>query len=164
MQASKASQMTTDMKPSPCQIFFADDWLQKTWIGSFVTFAMAYSTIHFLPTFHTLGFSIYSIVLAVVILIAGAIGFLASLILGCMILPRIYFERELMNGAPFQKGDLVVILQKKHRGRLAWVLSPGDPMYGASLKFVDANDSEKPISAPLHAFCRAPRGTETSSS
>ena len=52
-------------------------------------------------------------------------------------------ESERLNGAPYKKGDIVEVLNKPHRGRIAKVDSPGDPQYGAFVHFIDAaSDSE----------------------
>ena len=132
-----------EMKTTALQIFFAEDWLAKTWISAFVLTAVTVMTAKLLPTFAILGISFSSVLLGLSILVGGAVAYLVSLIAGSCILPPFYRIRERLNGAPYKTGDIVEILKKPHRGRLAQVDSPGDPQYGASVHFIDAGpDSE----------------------
>lgn len=131
------------MKTTTLQIFFAEDWLAKTWIAAFVLSAVTVMIAKLLPTFAILGVSFSSVLLGLSIIAGGAIAYLVSLIAGSCILPPFYRIRERLNGAPYKKGDIVEVLKKPHRGRIAQVDSPGDPQYGASVHFIDTGcDSE----------------------
>lgn len=132
-----------EMKTTALQIFFADDWLGKTWIAAFVVSAVSVMIAKLLPTFAILGISFSSVLLGLSVIVGAAVAYLVSLIAGSCILPPFYRIRERLNGAPYKKGDIVEVLKKPHRGRIAQVDSPCDPQYGASVHFIDAaSDSE----------------------
>ena len=143
-----------EMKTTALQIFFAEDWLGKAWIASFVLSAVTVMIVHLLPTFAILGISFSSVLLGFSILVGGAIAYLVSLIAGSCILPPFYRLRERLNGAPFMRGDTVEVLKKPHRGRIAQVDSPGDPQYGASMHFIDAGSDSKTVRFAWHSIRR----------
>ncbi len=140
------------MKRTKLQVFFAEDWLGKIWIGGIVTGATIGLLIHFLPTFAIIGVSFSSVGLGVAILLSSAIAYLGSLVLGSCLLPPIYRMRERINGAPFEEGDYVEIMKKPHRGKTARIAAAGDSQYGAFLILADDVADSKPINIPWRAI------------
>jgi len=142
------------MKHTALQVIFAEDWLPKVWIGGFVVTSMAALIIYFHPTFAVLGLSIFSVVLGIAILLGGLIAYLVSLVLGSCILPHVYRIRERLNGAPFEPGDVVEILKKPHRGRMAQIVAAGNPQYGASVRITDSGSDSEPLNIGWHSIRR----------
>jgi hypothetical protein len=135
------------MKTTALQIFFAEDYLGKAWIATFVVSAVTAMT-------GILGISFSSVLLGFSIFVAGAVAYLVSLIAGSCVLPPFYRLRERLNGAPFKKGDTVEILKRPYRGRIARVDSPGDSQYGASVHFIDADSDSKSAWFGWHSMRR----------
>jgi hypothetical protein len=142
------------MKTTALQIFFAEDYLSKAWIATFVLSAVTVMTAYLFPTFAILGISFSSVLLGFSIIVGGAVAYLVSLIAGSCVLPPFYRLRERLNGAPFKKGETVEILKKPYRGRIALVDSPGDSQYGASVHFIDADSNSESAWFGWHSMRR----------
>jgi hypothetical protein len=142
------------MKSTAFQVIFAEDWLAKVWIGGFVVAAIAALITYLFPAFSVLGFSVSSVALVFAILFGGLIAYFVSLILGSCILPPVCRIRERLNGAPFETGDVVVILKKPHRGRMAWIDSSRNTQYGASVRFIDSGVDAESLNIAWHSIRR----------
>ena len=138
------------MKPTKHQILFAEDWLARVWISGVVISVTAGLLVRFLPLFKILGFSLHSVGLAVALVMGALVGYFGSLVLGSCFLPPIYRWREHVNGAPFHAGDLVEILSKPRRGKMARVRAAGDPFYGVLVTLVPSDPGSEEILLALH--------------
>jgi hypothetical protein len=147
------------MKPTVFQVLFAEDVLAKAWTGGFVVAAMTGLTIQSLPAFAVLGLSFHAVLLAAAILLGGVAAYFASLILGSCVLPPVYRMGERRNGAPFEAGDLVEVLKKPHRGRVARIVSAGNPQYGATVLFTEGGEHGEPLNLAWLTFRRLPHIT-----
>ena len=75
-------------------------------------FTFSFFNVEIFPNFCVL------VLYLVLLFLAGIIGFLASLILGSIILFPIYLWRAKLNGAPFKANDEVQIITGPHHGRI----------------------------------------------
>jgi hypothetical protein len=135
------------MKPSAIQIFFADEWLTRIWISMFVFFSLIYLYQRISPSLDNFLSISFVFTFTVAVICVTGISYLASLVIGCMILPPIFQYREKLNGAPFKKGDCVIILKRSRRGQTARIDSPGDRIYGAYLHLEDGEKMTLPYTA-----------------
>jgi hypothetical protein len=109
------------MKPSRIQYFFAKNWPAKIWLGAFggvFTVGAARVVVPAIRSEH-LGWGTISYL--VVIPSALVVGVLLGFLTAFPVLYPLYSWRAKLNGAPFQRGDVVEILVGEHRGKRAQI-------------------------------------------
>lgn len=110
------------MTPTRLQYFFAGPWLWRCWMAGWALTAVVMavwasgirpSTIAAQP--------LTALWLVLIVPLAGALGVVGGVFPGVLILGPLFHARGVLNGAPFAKGDAVILLAPAHRDRTVLV-------------------------------------------
>jgi hypothetical protein len=107
------------MAPTRLQRFFADDWPGLIWIWTWTVCVVALFALGILPGFRfdLKGTLYFALLMVAAILLAAITG---GIFFGIFVVP-FYRWQGARNGAPFRVGDEVMILSRRHRGRVTRV-------------------------------------------
>lgn len=104
------------MKPTYFQRLFVDNRPLYLLMATGAAVSVAWFAMQLWPLFEK---SPWNLLWCVMLLpVAAALGAMLGALSGCFILPPILDFIERRNGKPFHVGDEVVILSKRHRGRV----------------------------------------------
>ena len=112
----------------------------RGWIFAFVITGMAIATRTLWWTFEALDSVLDWAIVATVIMLGGIIAFYLASIVGSIILPPIFRNREKVNGAPFVVGEELEILSKPRRGERAIVTEVWSDRYAVRLRLSGPDD------------------------
>ena len=115
-----------DMKPSRIHYFVAAQWPSRIWLTAFPAASFAWSASLCWPLLVSPTKWTDPLVFFGCALLAAALGFFVSIIVGWPILGPMYYDRSLKNGEPFHTGEMVHILVGPHRDRVVPVVEAFD--------------------------------------
>lgn len=111
------------VRPSLWQSFLASRWLLAVWQTSFVVLAVAYVLTESKPTLSALANPWFLLFETFAILVAAAVGWVASIPAATIVLGPIVRWQGARNGGPFLPGDWVQVIAGPHRGTVTRVYS-----------------------------------------
>ena len=111
------------MKPTREHYFYAEGWPVRIWMASGTLTSAIIVVAACKPAFQQLRDWRTVLWFFVATLLALAVGWFSSILLGWPILGPVLCERGRKNGSPFIPGDLVQVLCGPHRNRITRVYS-----------------------------------------
>jgi hypothetical protein len=126
------------MRPSLLQYLVAR-WLIPLWFSAWTGSGVACGAILSLRVLMAFPAGVLNLLLipflAIYCILAGALGFFIGVLVGAIVLPPICWWRGWVNGAPFQVGDRVRILDGPHRDEVRTIYTVWDERGEVRLDF-----------------------------
>lgn len=115
------SELNQVSRPTVWQTFVASPWLPRLWQLGGVGWAITHVLLEFLPTWSALANPWFLVFGLIAIVVAGALGWVASFLAAWILLGPIVRLQGVCNGGPFLPGDWVQVIAGHHRGTISRV-------------------------------------------
>jgi len=110
------------MKATKAHYFFANGWPAKIWMAAVPTLFAAGAVMEFWSGLFSPSRLSEALISWGGVLASILLGWFVGILVGWFVIGPLYYDRNLKNGEPFHKGEVVQILVGPHRDRLVQVV------------------------------------------